>query len=765
MKRCLAVAVALWAAACDPQGPEASTAVTPGIFADLGEPMPRATEEQRQAFERGIDVALRRFTPEQGLGPSFNVVFCGACHEKPVQGGGGGHYRDFLLTGTRLSDGSYTPAGMNGVQTQFNVLPPLRTATPGGANHTATRNPPPFFGVGLLATVSEEEILSRADPDDADGDGISGRPAYDRGFVGRFGRKAQTVSLEGFVRGPLFNHAGITSNPLPDARKAQLPVPSPSELRDGDDKGRRPVQKQVAAPEEPTVDADDVPDPELSEDALFDLVSFVMLLAPPTPDPLEGAALAGQQHFATFGCDSCHVPALRGPEGGIPAYSDLLLHDMGDELADGVVMEVASGREFRTQPLWGVAAVAPYLHDGRADTLHDAILWHGGEAQASRERYEQSDATSQSELVQFLESLGGASQRTAGLVAPDYQLPPEGQPGAPLPGVDDTEQFIRGLAVFDRDVLLAEGLGPLFNGDGCRACHFDPVPGGAGPSDVDVVRHGTRVDDLFVEPAQGSMAHRHGVDSTRPAVSEDANIWERRQTPSILGLGLLEQVSLQTLRDLEDPDDADGDGVRGRVHLLPDGRPGRLGWKANVPDLAEFARDALSNEVGLTVPADEASPFGFAQDDDDIADPEIDADAIADLVFFMRNLAPPAPVDTAAVEAGLPLFGQVGCATCHVPELPLEDGGSAAAYTDLLLHDVAAADYFGVPGSDAGPREFRTSPLWGLSATAPYMHDGAAATVEQAIALHEAEAAGSRQAYEALSADDRQALLSFLEAL
>ena len=90
------------------------------------------------------------------------------------------------------------------------------------ANTFALRNPIPFFGIGLLAELPEESILRYADPDDANGDGISGRPNYDRGFVGRFGSKAQTVSIEGFVRGPIFNHLGLTSNPLSDEKRAVL---------------------------------------------------------------------------------------------------------------------------------------------------------------------------------------------------------------------------------------------------------------------------------------------------------------------------------------------------------------------------------------------------------------------------------------------------------------------------------------------------------------------------------------------------------------
>ena len=183
------------------------------------------------------------------------MTFCGACHERPQPGGSAGLYRNFFLAGVRLDDGPFV---MGHNVTLFECgdpatppaererNPPPESATgafvgvirmfshfagqtarpdPGFApNVIVQRNPIPFYGVGLLAELSEEEILRRADPDDEDGDGISGRPNYDKGFVGRFGLKAQTVSIEGFIRGPLFNHMGVTTDPLTHEQRARLPV-------------------------------------------------------------------------------------------------------------------------------------------------------------------------------------------------------------------------------------------------------------------------------------------------------------------------------------------------------------------------------------------------------------------------------------------------------------------------------------------------------------------------------------------------------------
>ena len=129
------------------------------IFADLGEPIPAATDAQRADFKKGHEVALRRFGPAQGLGPHFNVTFCGACHEKPVIGGAGARYRNFLLVRQELADGSQVNTGVNGVQDQYSLgdMPyvPLDAQT----NVLAQRHPTPFFGVGLLAEIDGATIL------------------------------------------------------------------------------------------------------------------------------------------------------------------------------------------------------------------------------------------------------------------------------------------------------------------------------------------------------------------------------------------------------------------------------------------------------------------------------------------------------------------------------------------------------------------------------------------------------------------------------
>ena len=186
----LLTAVAALGVGCDDSPEPEVVPIADGIFATPGEILPSATEEQRATFERGESVVQTRFGPDDGLGPLFNVTFCGACHEKPVFGGSAGRYRDFYIYGSTRADGSFIEGGSRGgILAAYGTLE-TRPMPEADADTFGLRNPIPFFGVGLLAEIPDAEILSREDPDDADGDGISGRANFDRGFVGRIGRKS-----------------------------------------------------------------------------------------------------------------------------------------------------------------------------------------------------------------------------------------------------------------------------------------------------------------------------------------------------------------------------------------------------------------------------------------------------------------------------------------------------------------------------------------------------------------------------------------------
>lgn len=771
------VALAATASGCpgpdDP--PDDHGPVAEGISGRLGDPLPGLSEERLGQFTRGQEVAFRKFSPSEGLGPAFNVVSCRNCHERPVLGGSAGLYRNFSLAGTTLADGGFLPAESAGPAgsvvrlyyygDDFPARPPLDATV----NTFGQRNPIPFFGTGLLAEISDEEILEREDPDDADGDGISGRANYDRGFVGRFGRKSQTVSIEGFIRGPLFNHLGVTTDPLDEVQKAALPVDSSAAVVPGSNDAFR----QAAAPETSLIDDDAAPDPEMSTEALFDLVAFAMLLAAPELEALTEAGIRGRAVFDDLDCGACHTPRLDGPRGPLPVYSDLLLHDMGPELADGIQQQLASGSEFRTQPLWGIGPVGPYLHDGRAQTLEQAILMHGGEAERSRDAAAELDASEMGDLVEFLLSLGGRDQLGMGLIEPDEVTPAPGEYGGATPGLTagDLEAFEQGRRLFDRDFGRLDGAGgPRFNGDSCRACHFEPVVGGSGPVDVNVMRHGMLdAGGAFVEPSVGTILHKLlALDDEMVLPQDGSTIFEHRQTPPLFGLGLIDQIPEASIVANADPDDATTpDGITGRASYTAGGALGRFGWKAQVPSIAEFVRDAMAAELGLTIAPQDGLVFGLTEDGDDVPDPELPVADAELLAFYLSNLGPPPrtgdPTEPQVV-AGEQVFADVGCASCHVPALD-SPAGPVPLYSDLLLHETLPEDALGIVDTDASMREFRTPPLWGLATSGPYMHDGRAETFDAAIVAHDGEAVAVRDAYQALDATDRDALMAFLGSL
>jgi len=168
--------------------------------------------------------------------------------------------------------------------------------------------------------------------------------------------------------------------------------------------------------DDPTTDNDGIPDPEIEHEDLGDLIAFTRFLAPPQPKAeLDASELNGQALFDSLDCSACHIPSLESSRfGPVNAYSDLLIHYMGPGLADNIGFGTPqassidpghNGSEFRTAPLWGVRHFAPYLHDGRAKTLEDAILWHGGEAQAARDAFDALAQQDKDDLIAFLEAL------------------------------------------------------------------------------------------------------------------------------------------------------------------------------------------------------------------------------------------------------------------------------------------------------------------------------------------------------------------------
>jgi CxxC motif-containing protein (DUF1111 family) len=363
-----------------------------------GDPLPGLSAAERARFDRGRAVFDSVFTPATGLGPLFNANGCAECHEDPVRGGTGDEVERHAAAFHPEATGGGRPcdelAALGGPVFQKRVTPALQAAlaidsepVPPQATAIAARTTPDIFGFGLLDAVPDSAILAYADPDDRDGDGISGRPnRFFDGRLGRFGRKALVPALREFNEGALAAEQGITSPAVP----AEETV------------GGRPLPAGV----------DPAADPELSQAATDLLDAFVRLLAPPSPERLSGPARQGRDAFGRIGCDRCHVPVLRTGDSPVPAlrrrdvaaYTDLLLHDMGPELAD-ICLGQATPSEFRTEPLMGVRRMARFLHDGRAATLEQAIELHAGEAARSRDRFRALPVEQRAALVAFLKAL------------------------------------------------------------------------------------------------------------------------------------------------------------------------------------------------------------------------------------------------------------------------------------------------------------------------------------------------------------------------
>ncbi len=348
----------------------------------------------------------------------------------------------------------------------------------------------------------------------------------------------------------------------------------------------------------------------------------------------------------------------------------------------------------------------------------------------------------------------------------DAPVPAVGEPGGPSRVLTPAEldQWKRGRELFDRSFHRSEGCGtPEMNADSCRACHQDPAIGGAGGLELNVSRHGG--GGMFPDPASGQALSKLRPPFAAAREEYDTSVtyvFEQRQTPSIFGGGEIDGIPESAILANEDPTDADNDGVSGVARRIDVGggtiEIGRFGWKAQVPRMVDFARDAMGGEIGMTTP-DDGRGFALVTDGDPIMDPELSQQQLDDLLFFLTHLARPKPGgSTSPLRAqGELLFDTVGCAKCHVPSL-----AGVPLFSDLLLHDVSAPGFQGMdePGAPSG--EYRTPPLWGNCSTAPYMHDGAAETVQHAILLHFGEAEFARLNYLALTQAEKDALLHFL---
>ncbi len=373
-------------------------AVEPAASAQIGDPIPGLGAAEAARFAAGRAGFDRRFTPGDGLGPRFNENSCNACHTQPADGGTG---ETVVTKATRVvADGRcdlLVPQG--GENVRLRVTPEAAAAgaarppVPAEATETMRLTIPFLYGMGLVDAIDQGDLDRRADPDDRDGDGISGRVGTDPDArPARFGRKADSATLKDFVAGAFRLEMGVTSPAHPDEAMAG---------------GLPPVGEGL----------DPATDPEVDQATVEAVTDFVRLLAPPAGteprDTEDAAAVArGRVLFSELGCTSCHVPEQVTGASPIRAlahkrfelYSDLLLHDMGPGLA-GTCSAGASPTEYRTEPLLALRHRQVFLHDGRAGRVIDAILLHGGEAETARAAFAALDRVTQEDLIRFLDTL------------------------------------------------------------------------------------------------------------------------------------------------------------------------------------------------------------------------------------------------------------------------------------------------------------------------------------------------------------------------
>lgn len=372
-------------------------------------PMEGLTSAQLKSHLDGDEAFGETFTVATGLGPVFNQTSCLNCHPDE----GRAHPSTNLIRFGRLrGDGTFDPmTEFGGPQLQNRSIPGYPEETlPAEATGISERGGPIVVGLGLVEAIPDAVILANEDPNDADGDGISGRanfveaPVYlnlgadkvlrDGKYLGRFGRKATSIDLLHQTVTAYKQDIGITTDFAPE---------------------------DIFNPAIGNAIGDRVADPELPAETVLNVVLYLQTLRPPLRRNVDAPEVQqGDQIFADIGCAACHIPEMEtGPNPIAPLafqkvrlYSDLLLHDMGPELADDFHEGEATGTEWRTTPLWGLGIVENllggtpfYLHDGRTSDLVEVIRLHQGEAQGASDRFFELSQEEQNALLAFLRSL------------------------------------------------------------------------------------------------------------------------------------------------------------------------------------------------------------------------------------------------------------------------------------------------------------------------------------------------------------------------
>lgn len=369
-----------------------------------GAPLPGLTTAQMNDFNDGVDEFTKVEMPADGLGPVFNGQSCAECH---AQGGLGGSAPNLTVArvtrigGMRneayddLADYGGPVIEARSIKEFFPNCPILPEVVPVWAPvdklYVSHRITTPLFGAGLIENIREEDILANVFRLDFWIDGVHGVPNVvkniETGYyeIGKFGWKAGISSLHVFAGDAYLNEMGITNPYFPHNNLPQgQPIPAEWDLKPGI--------------EDASVEA---------------FVNFMRLLGAPPRGTITNDVNKGDRVFDRIGCDNCHIPTMRTKRSDIaalsnktvPLYSDLLLHRMGGTLADGIQQGTSTGDQFRTAPLWGLGLRKFFLHDGRAATIEEAIVAHGGEATNARNRYLNLNNNDRANLLAFLRSL------------------------------------------------------------------------------------------------------------------------------------------------------------------------------------------------------------------------------------------------------------------------------------------------------------------------------------------------------------------------
>jgi CxxC motif-containing protein (DUF1111 family) len=392
MARVLQTAVVLATAVVWLFGQSGSRAVLPG------DPLPGISATEFELFRMGLEDFSEIETAEDGLGPAFNGTSCAVCHSVPAVGGMSSITE--IRAGYRDDDGNFHELNGGTLFHLFSIPSHnCQVQIPEEANVVARRMAIPVFGAGLVEAIPDETIIAGEDPDDLDGDGISGRAARivdvasGQSRIGRFGWKSQHATLLAFSADAYRNEMGITNDLFPD--EVALGVDA----------------ETLALCSPPRKGLEDVLDRTTGLRGIDNFENFMRLLAPVEHGPVDDTVRAGEAAFHSIGCAACHTPAMTTGRNTNPVFdrkqvnlfSDLLLHDVGT--GDGIVQSDAAENEIRTPALWGLRLRRPFLHDGSAPTIDSAIRRHAGEASAVTERYTSAPAPEREALLRFLKSL------------------------------------------------------------------------------------------------------------------------------------------------------------------------------------------------------------------------------------------------------------------------------------------------------------------------------------------------------------------------